>query len=75
MAINLAYHYAEIDDATGMCIGVMDSSDPNVAGPTSLGTTYVAIPVDDQEYIFKYYLNGNWYEDPDGTIPWTSSLL
>lgn len=75
MAELLAYNYAEIDDTTGMCIGVMTSSDPNVAGPTSVGTTYITIPVDDQEYIFKYYINGSWYEDAEGTIPWTSSLL
>lgn len=75
MAMNLAYNYAEIDNATGMCIGVMTSSNPNLAGPTAGGTTYIEIPVDDDEYMFKYYLNGNWYEDAAGTIPWTSSLL
>ena len=75
MAELLAYNYAEIDNVTGMCIGVMTSSDPNVAGPTSVGTTYVTIPVDDPEYTFKYYIDGNWYEDAEGTIPWTSSLL
>lgn len=75
MSLNLAYHYAEVDDATHMCIGVMDSSDPNVAGPTGLGSTYVEIPVDDQEYIFKFYIDGNWYEDPEGNIPWVSSML
>ena len=75
MAELLAYNYAEIDDATGMCIGVATSSNPNGAGPTSLGTTWVSIPVYDEEYLFKYYINGNWYEDAEGTIPWVSSLL
>lgn len=75
MALNYAYNYAEIDDATGMCIGVMTSTDPDLAGPTMGGTTYVEIPVYDPEYGFKFYLNGNWYEDPEGTIPWTSSML
>lgn len=75
MALNYAYNYAEIDDATGMCLGVMTSTNPNSAGPTGSGTTYVAIPVYDGEYLMKYYINGNWYEDAEGTIPWTSSLL
>jgi hypothetical protein len=75
MALNYAYNYAEIDDATGLCIGVMTSSNPNCAGPTSEGTTYVEIPVYDPDYGFKYYINGSWYEDAEGTIPWTSSML
>lgn len=75
MAELLAYNYAEIDNATNMCIGVMTSSYPDQAGPTGYGTTYVEIPVDDPEYGFKYYIDGNWYEDAEGTIPWTSSLL
>lgn len=75
MATNYAYAYAEIDDATGMCIGIMDTTNPDQAGPTGVGTTYVAIPVYDEEYFMKYYINGNWYEDAEGTIPWTSSLL
>lgn len=75
MALNYAYNFAEIDDATNMCIGVMSTSDPNEEGPTPVGTTYVPIPVYDEEYVMKYYINGNWYEDAEGTIPWTSSLL
>ena len=75
MAENFAYHYAEVQDSDGMCIGIVDTSDPNMAGPTMSGTTYVAIPIDDPEYLLKFYINGNWYEDPEGTIPWTSSML
>lgn len=75
MALLLAYNFAEIDDATGMCIGVITTSYADHGGPTSEGTTYIEIPVYDQEYILKYYINGNWYEDENGTIPWTSSLL
>ena len=69
MSITLAYNYAEIDPATNMCVGVYtsshESSDPN----------WIEIPVEDPEYICKYYIDGNWYEDAEGTIPWTSSLL
>lgn len=75
MSQNFAYNFAEIDNATGMCVGVVSTSDPNAGGPTSGGTTFVEIPVYDEEYIMKYYINNSWYEDAEGTIPWTSSLL
>lgn len=75
MAVNYAYNYAEIDDATNMCIGVISTSNPDHEGPMPGGTTYVRIPVYDEEYVMKYYIDGNWYEDAEGTIPWTSSLL
>lgn len=70
MSVNYAYNYAQIDLATGMCIGVCSTSSPNPAGEN-----FVPIPVYDENYAFKYYINGNWYEDAAGTIPWTSSLL
>jgi hypothetical protein len=75
MSINYAYKYVEIMDDTGLCIGVMTSSNPDCAGPTNFGTTYIEVPVDDPEYLMKYYINGSWYEDAEATIPWTSSLL
>lgn len=62
------YCYAEIDLETGMCIGVQSGTDEQDAD------FLIRIPVYDEEYIFKYYINGNWYEDAEGTIPWTSSL-
>ena len=69
MAVNYQYVYAEIDPDTNMCIGVysmtIESDNPN----------FVEIPVYDEEYIMKYYINGNWYEDAEGTIPWESSLI
>lgn len=70
MAVNYAYCYAEIDPTTKMCIGVMSTTSPE---PTS--DTLIEIPVNDQNYLFKYYIDGNWYEDAEGTIPWTSSML
>lgn len=70
MAVNYAYNFAELDPETNMCVGVHSSTsaeyDPEY---------FVPIPVFDEEYIFKYYINGNWYEDAEGTIPWTSALL
>ena len=72
---NLGYFYVEVENDTGLCISVFSSSNPNEAGPTSGGTTIMSIPVYDDEYFLKYYIDGNWYEDAEGTIPWTSSLL
>lgn len=65
MAINYAYCFAEIENATNMCIGVLSTSDPSTEGPTAGGTTYVPIPTDDDNYIFKYYDfdTGIWYYD------------
>lgn len=69
MELRYAYNYAEIDPTTGMCVGVFTTShvpdNPNL----------VEIPVYDGEYLLKYYIGGNWYEDAEGTIPWTSALL
>ena len=75
MSLNYAYNFAEVDDATGLCVGFISTTDPNSGGPTGAGTTFIQVPVNDPEYIMKYYLNGAWYEDAAGTIPWTSSLL
>ena len=72
MALNYDYHYAEIDLETNMCIGVQTTTrEIDVSRYPDL----VEIPVYDEEYVLKYYINGNWYEDEEGTIPWTSSLL
>lgn len=72
MAVNYAYHFAQIDPATKMCIHVVTTS--NYDGFAAL-PDFVELPVYDEEYLLKYYINGSWYEDPNGTIPWTSSLL
>ena len=72
MALNYAYHYAEIDLETNMCMGVQTTTrEIDVSRYPDL----VEIPVYDEEYVFKYYIDGNWYEDAEATIPWTSSLL
>ena len=70
MALYYYYKYAEIDPETNMCIGVYTST-----SQANESEYWVAIPIYDEEYIMKYYINGNWYEDAEGTIPWTSSLL
>lgn len=69
MSVNYYFKYAELDPETNMCVGVHTSTSENTS------PYWIEIPVYDEEYIFKYYINGNWYEDAEGTIPWTSSLL
>lgn len=69
MAVNYAYNYAEIDLDTRECFGVR-STTREINNPA-----VIAIPVYDEEYIGKYYINGSWYEDAEGTIPWTSALI
>ena len=70
MAVNYYYNFAEIDPTMGnMCVGVHTST------ADLESETMIPIPVYDEEYIMKYYINGEWYEDEAGTIPWTSSLI
>lgn len=70
MAQNYAYAYAVIDPTTGMCLGVQ-------SGTAELEETesLIRIPTYDEEYFMKYYIDGAWYEDAEGTIPWESSLI
>ena len=67
MAELYAYNYAVIDPETNMCIGIQSTTDSETGELPNM----VEIPVYDEEYIFKYYID----EDAEGTIPWTSSLL
>ena len=69
MAVNYAYNYAEIDLETNECVGVHTQT-YEVNNPAM-----IPVPVYDEEYIGKYYINGAWYEDEAGTIPWTSAEL
>lgn len=73
MSMNYGYTYAMIDEATNMCLGVQSYS--LEIPEEDLPENWVLLPVNDPEYVCKYYINGNWYEDAEGTIPWTSSLL
>lgn len=65
----LYYKYAQIDVETGECIGVRTRTSP-INNPA-----LIPIEVEDSNYVGKYYLNGSWWEDAAGTIPWQSSLL
>ena len=74
MSMNYAYNYAQIDPSTNMCIGVQSRTE-ELSEEIMTANNLVELPVNDPEYIAKYYINGSWYEDAAGTIPWTSSLL
>lgn len=71
MAVNYAYNFAYVDPVTHMCFEVRSTTNP-AQGEVE---NWVEIPVNDEDYVGKYYIEGNWYEDAEGTIPWTSSLL
>lgn len=73
MAMNYAYWYAVIDTTTNMCISVRDTT-VNYSDD-ELPSNWVRLEAPDPEYLAKFYINGNWYEDAEGTIPWTSELL
>ncbi len=66
MSLNLQYIYAEIIPETGECVGVITTTINRDDDPE-----YVAIPSLNDEYLWKYYINGEWYEDAEGTIPWS----
>lgn len=74
MAVNYTYHYATIDPATKMCVSIQTTT-AQISEEEIARTNKVELEVYDEEYLFKYYIDGNWYEDAAGTIPWTSSLL
>lgn len=65
MAQQYAYNYAKIDE-NGFCYGVYTTS-RDYSGVEG----YVEIPEYNNAYMGKYYLNGAWYEDAAGTIPWS----
>lgn len=71
MAENFYYNYAELDPETNECVGFQSLEDPAIEVPSN----WVRVPVEDPEYLGKYYINGQWYEDAAGTIPWQSSLI
>lgn len=68
----IIYFYAEIDPVDNMCIGLLRSAS---TPENSDNPNFVHIPVYDEDYLFKYYIDGAWYEDAEGTIPWQSSLI
>ena len=64
MSLNLQYNYAHIDPATGRCTACMTFSYA-IDHPE-----WVEVDVANDAYIGKYYFDGAWYADAEGTIPW-----
>lgn len=62
----LQYKYAQIDLNDNMCVAVLTSTICYDDYPE-----YVPIDSLNDDYLFKYYINGAWYEDAEGTIPWS----
>lgn len=71
MALNYEYNYVFIDPNTNMCMDYQSLQ----FEPENINANWIRVPVEDPEYIGKYYINGSWYEDAAGTIPWQSSLI
>lgn len=65
----LQFNYAQINLTTGQCIGVKTTTIDCSDNPAM-----IEIPVYDEAYLFKYYINGSWWTDAAGTIPWQSAL-
>lgn len=65
MAVQYTYCYARIDE-NGWCYEVFSATNENAPSP-------YLVPLDtyNEEYLMKYYINGAWYEDAAGTIPFT----
>ena len=64
----LDFWYAVIDLVTRECIRIETQ---NMLITEEMAPDYIIIEGDNQAYRGKYYINGAWYEDEQGTIPWS----
>ena len=65
MSANLQYIYAQIDLTDNMCVGVLTTTINYEDNPS-----YVEIDSLNEDYLGRYYIDGAWYEDEAGTIPY-----
>lgn len=65
MALQYTYCYARIDD-NGFCYEVFSSTQVY-----ETNDNLVVLDAYNEDYLLKYYINGAWYEDAAGTIPFT----
>ena len=63
----LTYKYAQIRKSTRRCMGVFSTEE---VVTENMLYFYVEIPTLNEDCIGKYYIDGAWYEDAAGTIPW-----
>lgn len=68
MSMTLEYWYAVINTVTGKCLRVETSTEYITQEEAP---DYILIEGYIPEYKHKYYINGAWYEDANGTIPWS----
>ena len=61
----LQYKYAVIDLETRQCHTVCTSTHPYN------DEAHIEIDTLNFDYMDKYYIDGSWYEDEEGTIPWS----
>lgn len=66
MSAQLQYIYAQIDLTDNMCVGVLTTTICRDDDPE-----FVEIDSLNEDYLFKYYIDGAWYEDAEGQIPWS----
>ena len=68
MSATLQYIYAEIDLRDNMCVGVITTT---IAKEDNSDYAFVEIDSLNEDYLGRYYIDGAWYEDEAGTIPWS----
>lgn len=68
MSQTLEYFYAKIKISTRECLDVYTSSEEDT---NDIFYEYVRLDEFNLDYKHKYYINGEWYEDANGTIPWS----
>ena len=66
--MTLEYWYAVINVITGKCMRVETQSEYITQEEAP---DYILIEGYIPDYMGKYYINGAWYEDANGTIPWS----
>ena len=72
--LNYDYAYAEVDTTTNMCVGLVDTTDPNMGGTSGAGgVIYVPIPEYNGDYLLKYYNfdTDKWYLESTFETEWS----
>lgn len=69
MSEHLDNWYAVIDLTTGRCIRIETQNGEPITQEEA--PDYILIEGYIPEYKDKYYINGAWYEDEQGTTPWS----
>lgn len=65
------YNYALIDHITNECVETVSTDypdDPSLYLPDLL----LELETMNEDYLGRYYIDGNWYVDAEGTIPYNS---